>query len=163
MVFKSFCAAAWRLGASVALAGCLSSSSKAGPAIPENMVAVVDVKPLRQAAEAAHRHIGAAVMSFRLGNQKLAELLARHFDSLTPENEMKWQTVEPQPGVFNFAPGDRIVAFASEHDLRMRGHTLVWHSQLAPWVTDLSTDDLRSAMARHIENVVGHWKGKIAQ
>jgi endo-1,4-beta-xylanase len=45
----------------------------------------------------------------------------------------------------------------------MRGHTLVWHSQLAPWAKGLRADGLRAAMTRHIQNVAGHWRGQIAQ
>ena len=87
--------------------------------------------------------------------------MARNFDSLTPENEMKWETIEPRPGEFAFAPGDKLVAFAAANNIRMRGHTLVWHSQLASFVKGLSGDELRAAMARHVRGVVGHYKGKV--
>jgi endo-1,4-beta-xylanase len=76
---------------------------------------------------------------------------------------MKWDAVEPRPGAFEFAAADRLVVFAAENGIRMRGHTLVWHQQLAFWVKGLKGDALRAAMARHIENVAGHWKGKIGQ
>jgi endo-1,4-beta-xylanase len=132
-------------------------------AVGGNPVFAAEAKPLRQAGAAAHRRIGTALMSHRLASSEVRALVARQFDSLTPENEMKWEAVEPQPGAFRFDPGDRLVAFAAENDMRMRGHTLVWHSQLAPWVKGLGADALRAAMARHIQGVVGHWRGKIAQ
>lgn len=102
-------------------------------------------------------------MSFHVTNSKLAPLAARSFDSVTPENEMKWYASEQRPGVFAFGGADRIVAFAAANGMRVRGHTLVWHSQLAPWVKGLSGDELHAAMLRHIRGVAGHFKGKIAQ
>ncbi len=65
-------------------------------------------------------------------------------------------------GGFSFEAADKLVAFAAENGMRMRGHTLVWHSQLAPWVKGLPPAELRAAMERHIRGVVGHWKGKVA-
>ncbi len=117
--------------------------------------------PLRDAAEAAHKRIGTALMSGRLNDPAARALLARQFDSLSPENEMKWAFVEPRPGVFAFAAGDRLVAFAKQNRMRMRGHTLVWHQQIPFWAKQLRGDELRAAMARHIAGVAGHWKGDI--
>ncbi len=151
---------------SVAVLGCIIHDSGAGAgssSVGANQLPASALKPLRQAGAAAHKRIGAALMSARLSNAKVRALVAREFDSLTPENEMKWESIEPQPGHFNFDAGDRLVAFAAENGIRMRGHTLVWHSQLAFWVKGLKADPLRAAMTRHIQSVVGHWKGKIAQ
>ena len=151
---------------SIACAGCIIHDTGAGApveAVGGNLVPASSLKPLRQAGAAAHRRIGTALMSDRLANAQVSALVAREFDSLTPENEMKWEAIEPQPGAFRFDAGDRLVAFAAQNGMRMRGHTLVWHSQLAYWVKGLKADALRAAMARHIQDVVGHWKGKIAQ
>jgi endo-1,4-beta-xylanase len=90
-------------------------------------------------------------------------LAARHFDSLTAENEMKWDAIEPDPGRFTFEAGDRLVAFAEQHGMRVRGHTLVWHKQLPAWVKTLPKDELEGAMLRHVRATVEHWKGRIAQ
>ena len=128
-----------------------------------NLIPASNLRPLREAGAAAHRRIGTAVMSHHLAYAKARALMVREFDSLTPENEMKWEAVEPHPGVFEFAAGDRLVKFAAENGIRVRGHTLVWHSQLAPWAKGLRADGLRAAMTRHIQNVAGHWRGKIGQ
>ena len=149
-----------------AVAGCIihdSGGNAGSSSVGANQLPASPLKPLRQAGAAAHKRIGTALMSARLSNEKVRALVAREFDSLTPENEMKWESIEPQPGHFNFDGGDRLVAFAAENGMRMRGHTLVWHSQLAFWVKGLKADPLRAAMTRHIQTVVGHWKGKIAQ
>jgi endo-1,4-beta-xylanase len=118
---------------------------------------------LREVAARAHRHLGTAVATYHFDDPGYRPAAAATFDSLTPENEMKWQTVEPRPGTFNFGAGDALVAFATAHRMRVRGHTLVWHNQLAPWAKALSGDALHAAMIRHIQGVAGHFKGRIAQ
>jgi endo-1,4-beta-xylanase len=92
-----------------------------------------------------------------------SHILAKQFDSVTPENAMKWDTTEPEQGVFNFAPADRIVAFAREHGQRVRGHTLVWHNQLPSWLTNgtWTTAELRDILRRHIMVEAGHFKGQV--
>ena len=83
------------------------------------------------------------------------------FNGVTPENEMKWQTIEPNPNQFNFGPANQIVSQARSRGMAVRGHTLVWHSQLAGWVNSLDTNGLRSAMTNHINRVMGNWRGQI--
>ena len=147
-------------------AGCIihdSGRGGGGAAVGGAALPASDQKPLRQAGAAAHVRIGTAIMSGQLGNAQERALIVREFDSLSPENEMKWQAVEPRPGGFAFEAADKIVTFANENNIRMRGHTLVWHQQLAYWAKGLNADGLRAAMIRHIQGVVGHWKGRIAQ
>ncbi len=113
-------------------------------------------------AAAAGRYFGTAVPAGKLGNAAYVAILDREFTMITPENEMKWDTVEASRGNFNFGPGDRIVAHAQAHGQRMRGHTTVWHSQLPAWVsaiTDAAT--LKTVMDNHITTEMTHFKGKI--
>jgi len=125
----------------------------------------LQVPALRAAAEAVPggRRIGAAVAVQHLSLPAYRKTLAFHFNSVTPENDMKWAYVEPSPGQFSFRAGDELVAFAAENGMRVRGHALVWHTQLASWVARLSGDALRAALVRHVKGEAGHWKGKIAQ
>jgi endo-1,4-beta-xylanase len=94
-------------------------------------------------------------------------IIARHFDSITPENLLKWQPVHPEPDRYNFAPADAYVAFGEANKMAVIGHTLVWHSQTPAWVfagKDGAALDRETALARmkeHITTVVGRYKGRI--
>lgn len=100
-------------------------------------------------------------------NSPDAELLKKHFNSLTAGNELKWDATEPQENSFDFSRADQIADFAANNDIALRGHTLVWHSQTPDWVFHDDKGDLVSKevlfarMKNHIDNVVGHYKGKI--
>jgi endo-1,4-beta-xylanase len=118
---------------------------------------------LRDAAAKSQRKLGVALATWFFQEKAYAETAARHFDSLTAENEMKWYATEPEPGKFSFDGGDKLVSFAEANRMRVRGHALVWHNQLAPWVKGLKPKELRAAMIRHAETVVAHYKGRIAQ
>ena len=138
---------------------------EAKPTVPAGgkRLSGAEVRPLREAAAPTGRHIGCALQPAQLHDDAFREAAAANFDSLTPENQMKWEIVEPQPGQFAFQAAEPLVAFAAENHMRVRGHTLVWHSQLAPWVKGLSGEALHAAMLSHVQGVAGHWKGKIAQ
>ncbi|MEU6088462.1 non-reducing end alpha-L-arabinofuranosidase family hydrolase [Streptomyces sp. NPDC047085] len=117
---------------------------------------------LAGAAAGSGRYFGTAVSSGRLGDSTYSTILDREFNMITPENEMKWDTTEPSRGTFNFGPADSIVGHASAHGQRMRGHTLVWHSQLPGWVKSITdANSLRSVMDNHITTEMSHFKGKI--
>lgn len=122
----------------------------------------VPTMTLGMAAAAKGRVFGAAVASSHLNEPEYANTLDSEFTGVTPENEMKWETTEPARGTFNFAPADAIVNHALNHDMKIRGHTLVWYSQLAPWVSEITSGtELLQVMQDHIAGEVGHFKGKI--
>ncbi|WP_406151374.1 endo-1,4-beta-xylanase [Streptomyces sp. NBC_01012] len=116
---------------------------------------------LGDAAAASGRYFGTAVAANHLGEADYASTLDAQFGSVTPENEMKWDAVESSRDSFNFSAADQIVSHAQGQGMKVRGHTLVWHSQLPGWVNGLGADDLRSVMNNHITQVMTHFKGEI--
>jgi endo-1,4-beta-xylanase len=116
---------------------------------------------LPQLAEAAGRYMGGEITANLLSNPTVTALAGAQFDMITPGNEMKWDTTEPSRGSFNFGPGDQIVAFAQAHSQRIRGHNLVWHSQLPGWVSSLPLNQVQAAMENHITTEATHYKGKL--
>jgi endo-1,4-beta-xylanase len=90
-------------------------------------------------------------------NRAYRQLVAAQFSTVTPENEMKWELVEPERGEYDFAAADEIVRRARSARQKIHGHTLVWHSQLPGWVRELDRAQLRAAMREHIRAVVDHY------
>lgn len=94
-------------------------------------------------------------------------LVKRHYNTITPENLLKWEQVHPKPGRFHFEPADRYVQFGEDHNMFVVGHTLVWHRQTPEWVfkgengTTVTCDALLDRLKKHINTVVGRYKGKI--
>jgi endo-1,4-beta-xylanase len=99
-----------------------------------------------------------------------AALIKAQFNSISPENVLKWEAIQPRPGAdgYNFEPGDRYVEFGETNGMYIIGHTLVWHSQTPKWVflADDGTnycdrETLLKRMHDHIQTVVGRYKGRI--
>ncbi|HLK90711.1 MAG TPA: endo-1,4-beta-xylanase [Polyangia bacterium] len=120
------------------------------------------VTPLRVAAASTGRLIGAAIGASHLSEAAYAATAAREFDFVTPENEMKWDATEPTQNTFTFAGGDAITAFAQQNGMQVKGHTLVWHSQLPAWVSTIGdATTLHAAMINHITQVASHFRGQV--
>src|SRR5581483_1943241 len=97
-----------------------------------------------------------------------AALIKQQFNSITPENVLKWERVHPKPGVYDFDLPDQYVAFGEKNHMRIIGHTLVWHNQTPRWVFEddqgspVDRETLLSRMREHIQRVVGRYKGRIS-
>ena len=118
---------------------------------------------LGAAAAQSGRYFGTAIASGKLGDSAYTTIAGREFNSVTAENEMKIDATEPQQGQFNFTNADRVFNWAVQNGKQVRGHTLAWHSQQPGWMQNLSGSALRQAMTGHINGVMSHYKGKIAQ
>lgn len=118
---------------------------------------------LREAADRAGLLIGTAVRPEQLSESLYASTLAREFNLLEPEDVMKWEVLHPAPSSFDFSQADRIVDFAAKHQMKVRGHTLVWHRQNPNWLTErrYPPDQLARILEKHIKTVVGHYRGKV--
>ncbi|MDT0434177.1 MULTISPECIES: endo-1,4-beta-xylanase [Streptomyces] len=119
--------------------------------------------PLRDLAAAKGKVMGTAVTGSKLTGT-YGDIAGAQFSSLTPGNAMKWGSVEPTQGSFDWAEADRIVAFAQAHGQLVRGHTLVWHSQNPGWLTNGSWTpaQLSTLLQNHIGTEVGRYKGKVS-
>ena len=88
------------------------------------------------------------------------EDLVTTFTSVTPENAMKWEIVEPGDGDFDFTQADAVVGFARRTHTRVRGHPLVWDEQLPAWVGEAR--DGEAVLRRHVRTVVERYRGRVA-
>ena len=126
-------------------------------------------QPVLQEAFAEHFKIGAAIGTNLINGQDPAalELAARHFNTITPENALKWRHLHPHSGNYNFATADRYVDFGEQHDMFIVSHTLIWHQGTPDWVFEneegkpVSREVLLERMEQHIRTVVGRYKGRI--
>jgi endo-1,4-beta-xylanase len=113
--------------------------------------------------------IGAAInrAQFSGEDQRGDPIIKAQFNSTTPENILKWESVHPQPEQYDFTGPDRYVQFGESNHMYIIGHTLVWHNQTPRWVfqdgqgNPVSRQVLLARMQDHIATVVGRYKGRI--
>jgi len=110
--------------------------------------------------------IGVAVPANQLSNKRLTNLIASQFSSITPENEMKPKFLQAEEGDFRFDMADKIVSFARENKMRIRGHTLVWPQMMPKWMyyngKNLASKDLfLKRLKKHITHTMHHFEGKV--
>lgn len=148
-------------------AGAVSVLILAGAAIADE--ASTSPSTLRALGARIQLHIGTAAIPSDLSDPSLSQITADQFSVLTPGNEMKWQVVEPQQGIFNWTGADNLVNFAEAHRELVRGHTLVWHNQLPNWLTQgvangtISNSQLLDLLHQHITTEVSRYRGRIWQ
>jgi endo-1,4-beta-xylanase len=117
-----------------------------------------------RSAYAADFMVGAALAPKHIDNVGMRgkNLLIREYNTITPENIMKWGEINPEPEVFNWTEPDLFVQFGEDNDMFMVGHALVWHSQLSDYVKEITNPGLmREALKAHINAVAGRYKGRI--
>jgi len=114
-------------------------------------------------------YVGAALNTRQYTGQDAAgaAIAAAQFSTSSPENDLKWQLIHPQPDKYNWDNADKYVEFGEKNHMYIVGHCLVWHSQVAQWVFQgengqpLTRDQLLARMRDHIMTVVGRYKGRI--
>ena len=108
--------------------------------------------------------IGVAVNQRNVTNPEQQALIVREFNSVTAENDMKPQPTEPRQGQFDFSRADRIANFCRQNGIKMRGHCLMWHSQIGEWIYKdeqgelLPKEEFFKRMREHIHTVVNRYK-----
>jgi endo-1,4-beta-xylanase len=113
--------------------------------------------------------IGVAMNADQITGKDTAgvRLIKQHFNSITPENCMKSEVLQPQEGKFDFTLADQYVDFGQKNKMFIVGHTLIWHSQAPKWFfvdkdgKDVSREVLIERMKKHIYTVVGRYKGRV--
>ena len=114
-------------------------------------------------------HVGAAINEAQTAGTDTRGLgiLEAQFDSISPENVLKWERIHPKPDTYSFDMADRYVDFGEKHHMFIVGHNLVWHSQVPDWVFRddkgnlVDRETLLKRMHDHIQTVVGRYKGRI--
>jgi endo-1,4-beta-xylanase len=113
--------------------------------------------------------IGVALFPELFDDSVSAGLIKTQFNSITAENDMKWERVHPTLNEYTFDRADEIVDFTQRNDIELIGHTLVWHSQLGKGVFTAEENEeihvdsatLMSRVKEHIFTVAGRYKGKV--
>ena len=108
--------------------------------------------------------IGTTVSNARLSQSSYPDVLSKSFNTLTPDNNLKWYSVEPTKGNWQFAAAEAELAFANAHQMEFWGHNLIYNQDpnTPAWVTSLSDPvQLRAAVKTWIQTVVGHFRGRV--
>jgi endo-1,4-beta-xylanase len=94
-------------------------------------------------------------------------IIERHFDSISPENLLKWERVHPEPDRYDWSPADRYVEFGRSRGMFVVGHVLLWHQQTPAWVFagdaggKAGREVLLGRLRSHIAAVAGRYKGRV--
>lgn len=138
--------------------------------MPPPVAAGMEQPPALEMASLAEKYrpyfaVGAAVDPQAFDTH--GKLLKTHFNSITTENAMKFESLQPTEGQFDFGRADAMVSSAKAQNMKVRGHALVWHRQTPDWVfvdaegKPASKQLLRGRLESHISQVVEHFKGSV--
>jgi endo-1,4-beta-xylanase len=133
------------------------------------MAANVYAQPRLKDAYKNDFRVGAALnlSQFTAQDARGVAIVKAQFNTITPENVLKWERVHPKPDTYEFAAPDRYVEFGEKNHMFIVGHVLVWHSQTPAWVfkdeqgNPVDRETLLKRMHDHIATVVGRYKGRI--
>ena len=118
---------------------------------------------LREAADRAGLLIDTAVRPSLLSEAAYSATLSREFNMLEAEDAMKWQALRPNADSFDFHEGDEIVRYAQAHNMKVRGHCLVWDHNNPAWLRSgqFSPEQLHHLLQEHISTVMKHYAGDV--
>jgi len=129
-----------------------------------------DNNTLRYYADKSEKSIGIALSTYK-GYDSERKEAAKQFSMMVCENEMKMETLQPSQGSFSYGSADNLVSLAQQNNMAIRGHCLVWHSQVAGWVSsdgkkndkNWTREQALEIMKNHITKVMTHFKGKVRE
>jgi endo-1,4-beta-xylanase len=118
---------------------------------------------LREAGDRAGLLIGTAVRPSQLSETAYASTLAREFSMVEPEDAMKWRALRPDRASYDFRQGDEVVRFAQAHQMKVRGHCLVWSRYNPDWLAQghFTSRQLSRLLHEHISRVMKHYAGQV--
>jgi endo-1,4-beta-xylanase len=124
-----------------------------------------DARPgaLRESANTAGILIGTAVRPSLFSEAAYAQTLSHEFNMIEPEDDMKWSAVRRHQDAFDFSAGDAVIGFARAHNMKVRGHCLVWDHDHPAWLAQshFTPEQLSQLLKDHITTVMKHYAGQI--
>lgn len=109
-------------------------------------------------------YIGTALSADQIEQKdtKVDSLIKKEFNAITAENIMKSMFTHPQKDKYDFVLSDKFVEYGEKNKMFIHGHTLIWHSQLAPWMEKITdSTEMKAFMKDHITTIVSKYKGRI--
>ncbi len=129
-----------------------------------------DKNTLKYYADQNQKSVGVALCTYKGLDSDRSEA-ARQFNMMVCENEMKMDALQPSKGSFSFGSADNLVSLAQQNSMAIRGHCLVWHSQVPGWLSsdgkkndkNWTREQALEIMKNHITKVMQHYKGKVRE
>jgi endo-1,4-beta-xylanase len=149
------------LMAGVAGAGSVTAASATGRGATSSVQAIAALPSLGAIAAARGVLFGTAIDADTLSNPVQAALYLHHARIFTSDTIMKFAALRPQEGPADFQMADRLVAFAAQAKIPLRGHCLIWNEYNPDWVSRLSRSRRAYWFDRHIDEVVGRYAGQL--
>jgi len=118
--------------------------------------------PIRKAADKHGLVFGTAITAGDIFDPEMKEFIASHFNLIVPENTMKWVNIRPTKQFWNWSDMDKMVNFAEENDIIIKGHPLIWDEQTPPFVNGVKTrEDALALVVEHVTEIMTRYKGRI--
>ena len=139
---------------------------------------VLDYQPLRELTVDNGFTLGAALGYEQMADPMYLMTIRRHFDTITPTNELKAYSLLDQRACrnstdgmprMNFDKADKMVEWAMKNGLKVRGHVLVWDAYMPMWFFHEGYDTSKPIASRetmllrmrsYIEDVMCHFEDK---
>lgn len=127
------------------------------------MASICGAQSLRQEADKAGLLVGTAIRPAQLSEPAYASTLAREFNMIEPEDAMKWRALRPTADTYDFRQADEVVRFAQSHQMKIRGHCLVWGRDNPDWLTQtrFTPRHLSRLLHEHISRVMKHYRDEV--
>jgi endo-1,4-beta-xylanase len=111
---------------------------------------------IKDAANQGKKFYGTAISEATIDkDSNYANLIAKECSVAVTEGAFKWIVIEPLPGKFNFTPADKAINFCAANNIKLRGHTLVWHMAKPDW---LAYPPSLTDIERHFKEVIGRYR-----